>query len=129
MRKNLEFIFQNAKFTNRLAWISYFTIGHLRSKLKHQHYYILVQYITQVNSSQTLPITSLEKSAKFNLTNTHENCFFEVKSRIAKATANCHYNPQLETRVKCNASRAVLSAASEQLTEDGGKPIALLLDL
>ena len=46
------------------------------------------------------------------------------KNRLANATANSHYNPQLETRVKCDASRSGLGAALEQLTVDCWKPIA-----
>ena len=66
----------------------------------------------------------LRKSSKFIWTTEHENCFQEIKTRIANATANSHYNPQLETRVKCDASRSGLGAALEQLTVDGWKPIA-----
>ena len=35
-----------------------------------------------------------------------------------------HYNPQFETRIKCDASRSGLGAALEQLTVDGWKPIS-----
>ena len=66
----------------------------------------------------------LKKSSRFLWTAEHENCFNEIKTRIANATANSHYNPQLETRVKCDASRYGLGAALEQLTVDGWKPIA-----
>ena len=53
---------------------------------------------------------------------------FLKKSCIATATENCHYNPQFETRVNCDASRAWLVAALEQLIADGWKPIGLHLD-
>ena len=66
----------------------------------------------------------LRKSSKFFWTAEHENCFIETKNRIANTTANSHYNPQLETRVKCDASRSGLGAVLEQLTVDGWKPIA-----
>ena len=66
----------------------------------------------------------LKKSSKFLWTAEHETCFTEIKNRIANATANSHYKPQLETRVKCDASRSGLGAALEQLTVDGWKPIA-----
>ena len=46
------------------------------------------------------------------------------KTRIANHTENIHYNPQLETRIKCDASRSGLGAALEQLTVDGWKPIS-----
>ena len=54
----------------------------------------------------------------------HENCFIEVTNRIANATENSHYNPQLETLVRCDASHSGLGAALEQLTVDEWKPIA-----
>ena len=66
----------------------------------------------------------LKKPSKFLWTAEHENCFTEIKNRIANATANSHYNPQLETRVKCDASRSGLGAALEQLTVAVWKPIA-----
>ena len=66
----------------------------------------------------------LKKSSKILWTTEHENCFIEIKNRTANATTNSHYNPQLEIRVKCDASRTGLGAALEQLTVDGWKPIA-----
>ena len=66
----------------------------------------------------------LKKTSKFIWTEAHENCFGEIKNRMTNATQKNHYNPQLETRVKCDASRSGLGAALEQLTVDGWKPIA-----
>ena len=40
-------------------------------------------------------------------------------------TENTHYNPQLSTRIKCDASRSGLGAALEQLTVNGWKPTSL----
>ena len=74
------------------------------------------------NSHPLRPL--LKKTSKFIWTEEHENCFNEIKNLIANATANSHYNPQLKTRVKCDASRSSLGAALEQLTVDGWKPIA-----
>ena len=59
------------------------------------------------------------------MTDTHEGCFVRVKIRIANATEKCHYSPQLETRVKCDASRAGFGGALEQQTLEGWKPIAI----
>ena len=50
--------------------------------------------------------------------------FNAIKTQIANHTENTHYNPQLETRIKCDASRSGLGAALEQLTVDGWKPIS-----
>ena len=44
--------------------------------------------------------------------------------RIANHTENIYYNPQLETRIKCGASRCDLAAALGQLTVNGWKPIS-----
>ena len=53
-----------------------------------------------------------------------ENCFIEIKNRIAKAGEKNHCNPQLETRLNYDASLSGLGAALKQLTVDGWKPIA-----
>ena len=66
----------------------------------------------------------LKKASKFIWTEAYDNCFNEIKNRIAKATANSHYSPQLATRVKCDASHSGHGAALGQLTVDGWKPIA-----
>ena len=66
----------------------------------------------------------LKKTSNFICTEEQENCFIEIKNRIANATANSHYKPQIETRVKCDASRSGHGAALEQLTIDGWRPIA-----
>ena len=58
----------------------------------------------------------LKKTLKFIWTEAHENCFSEIKNRIANATENSHDNPQLETRLKCDASRSGLGATLEQLS-------------
>ena len=68
----------------------------------------------------------LTKSSKFIWTDLHEVFFIEIKNRIANATEKSHYNPQLETPVKCDASRYGHGAALEQLTVDGWKPIAFI---
>ena len=98
------------------------TLKKLRSFLGSVHYIgKFIPNLAQI-SHPLRPL--LRKSSKFNWTTEHENCFQEIKTRIANATANSHYNPQLETRVKCDASRSGLGAALEQLTVDGWKPIA-----
>ena len=50
--------------------------------------------------------------------------FNAKKTQIANHTENIHYNPQLELRIKCDASRSGLGAALEQLTVNGWKPIS-----
>ena len=44
--------------------------------------------------------------------------------KIAEATANNNFNPDLETRIKCDASRKGLGCALEQLTPDGWHTVA-----
>ena len=48
----------------------------------------------------------LKKTSKFIWTEEHEKCFNEIKDCMVNATANSHRNPQLETRIKCDASRS-----------------------
>ena len=43
-----------------------------------------------------------------------ETHFQHIENKAANATENTHYNPQLETRIKCDASRGGLGAALEQ---------------
>ena len=98
------------------------TLNKLRSFLGSVHYIgKFIPNLAQI-SHPLRPL--LKKSSKFLWTAEHENCFTEIKNRIANATANSHYNPQLETRVKCDASRSGLGAALEQLIVDGWKQIA-----
>ena len=97
------------------------TLKKLRSVLGSVHYIgKFIPNLAQISLLRPL----LKKSSKFIWTAEHENCFIEIKNRIANAPANSHYNPQLETRVKCDASRSGLGAALEQLTVDGWKTIA-----
>ena len=68
----------------------------------------------------------LKKSAKFVWTVEHTNRFNLIKEKIANSRENSHYNPKLNIRVKCDASRSGLGAALKQNTSDGWKPIAFL---
>ena len=98
------------------------TLKKLRSFLGSVHYIgKFIPNLAQI-SHPLRPL--LKKTSKFIWSKEHENCFNEIKNRIANATANSHYNLQLETRVKCDAYRSGLGAALEQLTVDGWKPIA-----
>ena len=66
----------------------------------------------------------LRKSTKYVWTDDHTKHFNAIKTRIANHTENIHCNPQLETSIKCDASRSGLGAALEQLTVDGWKSIS-----
>ena len=65
----------------------------------------------------------LRISTKYIWTDDHTTHFNAIETRIANHTKKIHYNPQLETRTKCDASRSGLGAALEQLTFDYCKPI------
>ena len=65
----------------------------------------------------------LRKSTKYIWTDDNTTHFNAIKTRIADHTENIHYNPQLDTQIKCDASRSGLGAALEQLTVDDWKPI------
>ena len=47
-----------------------------------------------------------------------------IKEQIAKTTENKHFNPELETRNKCDASRKGLGCALEQRTPNGWHTVA-----
>ena len=66
----------------------------------------------------------LKKNGKFLWTENHQTHFEHIKTTIANATENTHFNPTLETRVKCDASRQGLGAALEQLDSEGWKTVA-----
>ena len=98
------------------------TLKKLRSFLGSVHY--IGKFIPNLARISHPLRPLLKNSSKFLWTAEHENCFIEIKNRIANATANSHYNPQIGTRVERDASRSGLGAALEHLTEDGWKPIA-----
>ena len=66
----------------------------------------------------------LKKNEKFLWTDYHQTHFEHIKTVIANATENTHFNPTLETRIKCDASRQGLGAALEQLDCEGWKTVA-----
>ena len=66
----------------------------------------------------------LRKSTKYIWIDENTKRFNAIKTRIANHTENIHYNPQLENRIKCDASRSGLGAALEHLTVNGWKPIS-----
>ena len=47
-----------------------------------------------------------------------------IKEQIAETTQNKHFNPELETRIKCDASRKGLGCALEQRTPNGWQTVA-----
>ena len=69
----------------------------------------------------------LKKNEKLLWTENHQTHFEHIKTTIANATENTHFNPTLETRVKCDASRQNLGAALEQLDSEGWKTVAVHL--
>ena len=94
----------------------------LRSLLASLHY--LSKFIANLAQINVPLRPLLRKSAKFDGTKIDENFFHEIKNRIGNAIKNCHYNSQLQKRVRCDASCAGMGAAVEQLTVDGWKLIA-----
>ena len=98
------------------------TLRKLRSFLVAVHYISkLIPNLAQLCHSLR-PL--LRKSTKYIWTDENTIHFIAIKTRIANHTENIHYNPQLETRIKCDASRSGLGAALEQLTVDGWKPVS-----
>ena len=66
----------------------------------------------------------LKKNEKFIWNEYHQTHFEHIKTVLANATENTHFNPTLETRIKCDASRQGLGAALEQLDCEGWKTVA-----
>ena len=66
----------------------------------------------------------LKKNIKFVWNDEHETHFQSIKNKVANATENTHYNPHLETRIKCDASRAGLGAVLEQRSPTGWHAVA-----
>ena len=66
----------------------------------------------------------LKKNTKFLWTDEHEKQFSLIKEQIAKTTENKHYFPELERRIKCDASRRGLGCALEQRTPNGWHAVA-----
>ena len=66
----------------------------------------------------------LKKNTKFLWTDEHEKQFSLIKEQIAKTTENKHFNPELETRIKCDASRKGLGCALEHRTPNGWHTVA-----
>ena len=98
------------------------TLKRLRSFLGSVHYIgKFIPHLAQL-CHPLRPL--LKKSVKFIWTDEHTKHFNQIKEKIANSTENSHYNPKLDVRVKCDASRSGLGAALEQNTPDGWKPIA-----
>ena len=66
----------------------------------------------------------LKKNTKFVWNTEHEIHFQAIENKVANATENTHFNPHLETRIKCDASRAELGAALEQRSPAGWHTVA-----
>ena len=66
----------------------------------------------------------LKKNTKIIWTNDHKEQFKLIKAKIAEITDNKHFNPDLETRIKCDASRKELGCALEQRTANGWHTVA-----
>ena len=66
----------------------------------------------------------LKKNTEFVWNEEHETQFQSIKNNVANATQKTHYNPLLETRIKCDASRAGLGAALEHRSPTGWHTVA-----
>ena len=98
------------------------TLKRLRSFLGSVHYIgKFIPHLAQL-CHPLRPL--LKKSVKFIWTEEHTKHFNLIKEKIANSTENSHYNPKLDVRVKCDASRSRLGAALEQNTSECWKSIA-----
>ena len=94
----------------------------LRSFLGFVHY--LGKFIPNLSQLCHPLRPLLKKNTKFIWKTEHDTHFQAIKDKVAKATENTHYNPHLETRIKCDASRAGLGAALEQSSPTGWHTVA-----
>ena len=97
------------------------TLKQLRSFLGSVHH--LSKFIHNMAKICHLLRLLLEKNEKFIWTENHQTHFEHIETTIARATENTHFNPTLQTRVKCDASRQGLGAALEQLDCEGWKTV------
>ena len=66
----------------------------------------------------------LKTNAKIGWNDELETLFQANKNKNSNVTENTHYNPHLETWIKCGASRAGLGAALEQRSPTGWHTVA-----
>ena len=66
----------------------------------------------------------LKKNTKFVWTDEHEEQFKLIKAKIDETTGKKHFNPDLETRIKRDASRKGLGCVLEQRTRNGWHTVA-----
>ena len=79
------------------------TLKSLRAFLGSVHYFgKFIPHLAQL----CYPLRPLlKKSSKFLWTEEHTKHFNSIKEKIANSTEKSHYNPKLNVRVKCDASR------------------------
>ena len=97
-------------------------LKHIRSFLGSVHY--LGKFIPNLFELCHPLRPLLKKNTKFIWNTEHDTHFQAIKDKVANATENTHYNPHLETRIKCDASRAGLGAALEQRSPTGWHTVA-----
>ena len=66
----------------------------------------------------------LKKNTKLIWTDEHEKQFTLIKEKIAETAENKHFNTDLETLIKCDASRKGLGFALEQRTPNDWHTVA-----
>ena len=94
----------------------------LRSFLGSVHYFgkLLHKLCQLCHPLQPL----LKKNTKLIWNEELETHFQLIQNKVANATENIRYNPHLETRIKCDASRAGLGVALEQRSPTGWHTVA-----
>ena len=69
-------------------------------------------------------LASIKKNENFLWPEKQQIHSKHIRTTIANATENTQFNPTLETRVECDASRQGLGAELEQLDNEGWKTVA-----
>ena len=88
---------------------------------KNYYHPLWDQFTIWANSLRPL----LKKNTKFIWTDEHEEQLKLIKAKIAETTENKHFNPDLETGIKCDASLKGLGWALEQRTPNGWYTVAI----
>ena len=78
----------------------------------------LDKFIPNLSQMCQPPRPLLKTNTKFVWTDEHEQHFKMIKIKIAEATENKRFNPDLETRIKCDVSRKSLGCVLEQRPPD-----------
>jgi len=83
----------------------------------------LAKFVPHVSEATTSLRSLIEKNSTWEFNESHQQSFNRVKELIASATLLRFYDPQLPTKITCDASQHGLGATLEQQIGDEWHPI------